>query len=267
MLPLIILCGSAGSGKDTVADFLVNDAGCVAIAQADPIKRLAQMVFGFTEEQLWKSRQLKEAVDPRFNTLEAWDQGNENLDSTRQWLRDVLGPNPEHQVDEGIEALQDWYDNLLEQYYGKLSPRIMLQTLGTEWGRKFSASMWSDLAIRTAVDLLSTPRLAYGRMVGTYLNGAASATPNFVVISDGRFQNEIINVKRAGGMAIRVDNPDLQVPSTVGISGHASETEQFGIPAHFFDIILTNDKKAGLEALRQKVSTLAAELRHVTVIP
>jgi hypothetical protein len=52
-VPIIMLSGQAGSGKDTVAHFLVKNHGAVSIAQADPMKRLAMKLFGFSEETLW----------------------------------------------------------------------------------------------------------------------------------------------------------------------------------------------------------------------
>jgi hypothetical protein len=51
--PIVMLTGPAGSGKDTVASFLVKNHGAVAIAQADPMKRLAMQLFEFPEETLW----------------------------------------------------------------------------------------------------------------------------------------------------------------------------------------------------------------------
>jgi len=42
---LIGLCGKAGSGKDTIADYLVAKYGFKKISLADPIKRLVKDVF------------------------------------------------------------------------------------------------------------------------------------------------------------------------------------------------------------------------------
>ena len=52
--PLLIgIAGAAGAGKDAVADFLVQDHGFVRVALADPLKRFAADVWGFTGAQLW----------------------------------------------------------------------------------------------------------------------------------------------------------------------------------------------------------------------
>ncbi len=66
MTRIVGLCGQAGAGKDTVADFLVLDHSFVKIALADPIKRAAQDWFGFSYEQLWGPSELRNAPDPRF---------------------------------------------------------------------------------------------------------------------------------------------------------------------------------------------------------
>jgi len=42
---LIGICGKAGSGKDTIGDYLVGSHGFKKIALADPIKRLVKDVF------------------------------------------------------------------------------------------------------------------------------------------------------------------------------------------------------------------------------
>ena len=84
MLPVVILQGPAKSGKDTVANFLVEDGGFVAIAQADPMKRLGLTCFGFTEAQLWgESRELKETPDLRFENDETWDWVLNRLDGAQ----------------------------------------------------------------------------------------------------------------------------------------------------------------------------------------
>lgn len=52
-------------GKDTVAEYLIEHHGFQRYSFADPLKRGAMELFGFTEEQMWGD--LKEVVDPRWN--------------------------------------------------------------------------------------------------------------------------------------------------------------------------------------------------------
>ena len=59
---LIGLSGKKGSGKDTVAEFLIKHHNFTRIAFADPIKDIGTAVFGWTHEQM-NDRELKEKID------------------------------------------------------------------------------------------------------------------------------------------------------------------------------------------------------------
>ncbi len=68
--------------------------------------------------------------------------------------------------------------------------------------------------------------------------------PDYVVVSDGRFRNEVLNVKRDGGTAFNILRPKNQLQKQAehaGIRGHVSETELTGIPEHFWSDTLVND--------------------------
>lgn len=49
---LVGIIGKAGTGKDTLADFFVND-NYTKMAMADPLKHICQILFDFTSESLW----------------------------------------------------------------------------------------------------------------------------------------------------------------------------------------------------------------------
>jgi hypothetical protein len=49
-------------GKDTSADFLVQKYGYQKYALADPMKKALQLLFNFSDEQLWGDK--KEILDP-----------------------------------------------------------------------------------------------------------------------------------------------------------------------------------------------------------
>jgi hypothetical protein len=150
-------------------------------------------------------------------------------------------------------ALFRWFDGVT----GPREPtaRHVLQTLGTEWGRAFSKNMWIDLALSTARELLGGGYM-YDRNTG--LNGHPSAPfipPSLVVITDGRFRNELLAVRAAGGATVRIQSPGAGL--TGEAAKHASETEQNSIPASWFDVVLTNDKNHGLKGLEAAVGWLA----------
>lgn len=63
MSKLIIgLMGSARSGKDTIADYLVSNYGFQKIAFADSLKEACRNIFGFSFDQLHGNK--KEEIDP-----------------------------------------------------------------------------------------------------------------------------------------------------------------------------------------------------------
>lgn len=64
------LLARAGHGKTTVAQHLVANHGAEVQSLAGPLKRAAQRVFGFTDEQVWGAQ--KEAVDPRYGFSPRW---------------------------------------------------------------------------------------------------------------------------------------------------------------------------------------------------
>lgn len=63
---IIGISGLAGSGKDTVADFLVQQRDYVKVALADPLKRICQDVFDFSDDQLWGPSEKRNAPDKRY---------------------------------------------------------------------------------------------------------------------------------------------------------------------------------------------------------
>lgn len=98
--------------------------------------------------------------------------------------------------------------------YGGLTPRLALQTLGTEWGRALYENVWIDHALRVTGDLLHPPD---GRDIAYWPDRGLSDDPDDstierfsrravggrlqgVVIPDCRFPNEIAAIHREGGI-------------------------------------------------------------------
>lgn len=240
-VPIVMLSGNAGVGKDTVAQFLVKNHGAVTIAQADPMKRLAMKLFGFSEETLWGPSENRK-------TIAQYHQWDDRF--VGDWLEEVLP----------LQSLSSW-GPLKEWFQGiarLLNPtaRVILQTLGTEWGRAFSRDMWVDLALTTAKKLLGGGYF-YSRVGG--LEGSANfAPPNMVVVTDGRFRNELLAVRSAGGATVKIVSPGSGLQGEA--AKHSSETEQDGIPESWFDAVLTNDKAHGLESLEKLVGWMITKV-------
>ncbi len=63
---LIGISGNLNAGKDTAAGIIAKKYDFTIIAFADPIKRIAQDVFDFTDDQLWGPSYLRDIPDTRY---------------------------------------------------------------------------------------------------------------------------------------------------------------------------------------------------------
>ena len=107
--------------------------------------------------------------------------------------------------------------------------RKVQRTLGTEWGRKcLSDSLWVDLALRKARDLLNE---GYS-----------------VVIDDMRFPNEYDAILKNGGEVWRVVRSQEKFKS----DGHSEAL----LEGKFFDLSVLNDKS--ILVLKQAISAVLA---------
>lgn len=248
MTSIIGVSGQAGSGKDTVANYLVEKYHFAKIALADPIKHLGYHVFGFSQDQLWGPSDSRNGIDERYHADEQWNLALFRLEMYgHEYVERVTGNKEPEFVAGGFKKLVSWFSWLRENYKGKLSPRVMLQTLGTEWGRDaVGPNLWIDCLLRTTAILMGetddlTP-YTYDQLEGLRPRSLKGfKLPAGVVVSDIRFENEFKQIHSAGGAVIRVIRPDTDASSKVlGVVGHASEAQQFDVAN--FDFILQNDK-------------------------
>lgn len=252
-LTIIGVSGQAGSGKDTVANYLAEQYNFAKVALADPIKRFGYHVFLFNSVQLWGASELRNAIDARYNDSYAWDEAQGRLEAYgKGYIIDVLGTDDISEVQPAMKALVHWFFWLRENYQGKLSPRVMLQTLGTEWGREaVEENLWINYLLRTARTLLhedgNSKHWIYDALEGCidrkWMNGflrQEHRPVRGVVVSDIRFENEFKRIRDEGGAVIRVIRPDTdQNAATLGIAGHASEAHDYSFQN--FDFILNNE--------------------------
>ena len=227
MIPLIGLCGVAGAGKDTVGNYLSAALQGTVLGLADPLKRGVADLFDFTPEQLWGPSDLRNEVDPRYLTSEE--------------VVDRLTKRLASEAPLKLLELAEWrgrasLSNHLEKLAAgaPLTPRVVLQVLGTDWGRALEKNIWVDHLLNNTETLLQGG-CSYSRSEGVV------PAPNYpgygaVVVTDVRFRNEILAIKSAGGVVIKVHRDRGSLDSDT----HVSETEQHGVPANFFDAVFHN---------------------------
>lgn len=68
-MKLIGLCGLDGAGKDTVADILCSEHNFTKVGIADPLKRFAGEVLGFSRDVLWGPSEFRKPVRPALKAL------------------------------------------------------------------------------------------------------------------------------------------------------------------------------------------------------
>jgi hypothetical protein len=248
------LLGPAGSGKDLVGDWFVQK-GFIKVAFADPMKRFAQKAFGFTIEQLWGSSEQRnhvQAVD-----VDWWLRGMGRLGMAFEEIEPVLKPG---QRVLSYLSLVNWYSQLGVEHKNEISARIVLQTIGTEWGRNIDPLMWAKYAHKVAATL-SKGAHSYTQVEGLKELRSSPHISRGVVIPDHRFINELETTQRVGGYVIRLRRL-AQEERTVGLIGHQSETEQKTIQDDAFDLVL--ELQEGVEKVHAVLEAILEEAAWAT---
>ena len=109
---------------------------------------------------------------------------------------------------------------------GRITPRVMMQTLGTDWGRSLLPDLWL-------------------RVWQHELDDSA----NTVCVPDIRFDNEAELVRELGGIVIHIRRKPTA--DMLAVPAHASEA---GITCVKGDIIFRNDR--GIEKMAQLAASI-----------
>lgn len=225
---IIGISGLAGSGKDTAADLLVRDHGFVKVVFATPIKEFCEWAFDFSHEQLWGPSSARNAEDFRYRILRNWRAARSRFDERAlSWLNEIgLG-------EKSLPAFGRWFNDLQVRsvVHGlPFSPRVALQTLGTEFGRTQDPDVWVKVALQDS-DLNK-------------------------VLPDVRFKNEMAGIKQAGGHLIRMKRGEGLVGTE---AAHRSEAEQLEMPDSYFSVVIHNEA-ISLDELAAEVSRVYRSL-------
>lgn len=159
-----------------------------------------------------------------------------------------------HPLKSFCKVIFGWSD---EHMYGKLkdeidptwdiAPRLALQTLGTDWGRKLNDDVWVRYGLNRAIDALEIPVLTNvgkGAMKGSF----CFKIKKMVIFTDVRFPNEARAISELGinGRLIKIIRPKVEIKEG---SQHESETsmdsdEMLGYINHFVN---NDDTKSNLK--------------------
>ena len=143
------LLGKKGSGKDTLADYLVNTKEFVKYSFAKPVKDISKILFNLSEEQLYGN--LKETID------------------------DKIG----------------------------ISPRVIFQRLGTEFGQDLIYKLFPELKIKKNTWL---------KLFDLFLEKNKDKN---IVIADVRFVHEINYLKKLNFNIIKIYRKDSLIDNHV----------------------------------------------------
>ncbi len=213
-LKLVGLTGLAGSGKSEVARVLSERAGFTRVAFADPIKRLAMQLFGFSEEQLWGPSEARNRPDPRHVRGTAYMHDwtcTEGVPAKRCLTCDK---RPEDLPSSALSG----------PCRVCLTPRHALQTLGQSlrqcqsdyWVRK--ARLTTDILLRNPESAFYTPQEGLTLLYDPPPRGAPHRG---VVLEDVRHDDEAQMVVEMGGEVWRVERPGAGLKGPE--AGHVSE--------------------------------------------
>jgi hypothetical protein len=134
----------------------------------------------------------------------------------------------------------------------KPTPRLLLQLLGTDCGRKIiHPNIWC-ISLMAEYKSIEHPQLA-----GTYAEKSRIVTyPNWLV-TDVRFPNEVKAIQDKKGVVIRVERPSI-IKDNFTASTHESEIALDGYTGFNYTVI--ND--GTLEELMYKLKTILNELKN-----
>ncbi len=227
-----------GSGKSTAAELIKDLCGSRVPVQvigfADPIKEFCGPVYGFSDAASYGPSAEREKPIPfdEAARFAAYTRAKRITIQLEIWGRTLA-----RDLSYALPAFWDWQSQVSTA--GRLSgdqitPRFVFQTFGTEFGRNvLGESFWIDLALAKADRFATLHPVKVGK----------------TVISDCRFDNETIAVKkhRQGNLVLEIVNAEAR--GVVAFGNHASE-QPCTVPP---DFKIFNYPSRGLDPLRQEI--------------
>jgi hypothetical protein len=230
MVPILLVTGIANSGKSTLSDMICKtNPNTTQLALADPIKRFVGELFDVPAEYLWGPSELRDKVIT-VNPIKIISK-IKLMNFTEEVFRNI------NRKQESI--LVDFIKTIPHE----ISVRKLLRWVGSEYGRTYDSDIWINLGIQTAYALL---RGGYQYNSYTGLVQQTSQLPyNLVVISDGRFINEVLKVNEINGVCWKIESGTTN-------DEHVSEWEVNRMSDYLFNRTVLNTKN-GFDGLQEFV--------------
>ncbi len=259
--PVIALCGPSKSGKGLIAEWF-EKKGFVDVAFADPFKRFLKPVFNYEDRDLWgslenKERQISYEVDDWLTIISACAK------KANAFINDVIPAG--HRITaytrlmEWIHQMRNLHDSrTVDGKIGYITPREIMQTFGTEYGRAIDKLLWANYFFQVVSPKIQDGGF-YTKTEGVISSGSRSMVQG-IIISDERFLNEHRCTEAAGGYNVRIRRLSMvsenQI-SNVGIQGHSSEVELRNIPDSAFDLVI--ETQEGIEIVHDQLEEIFKE--------
>jgi len=228
------LATPSGSNEFTLEDYLTDKSSYLYAGNNYQIKKYAELpknivclLIGCTREQL---------EDQEFKEKELGEEWWVWKSRPRGTIYLYIGQNMD---------LNYW--DLI-----KLTPRLLLQLLGTECGRDiihpniWVNALFADYTPFIPGDINKSMKEPFARADMKYRQEAANW-----IITDVRFPNEAQAIKDRGGIVIRVNRYDENGMPYKTLNNHPSET---ALDEYEFDHVIDND--GSIEELVEKVKQL-----------
>lgn len=187
--------GKARHGKDSIANVLISKFGYTRVSVADPLKSTLSQAFEIPLGYFYENDLKDKPFDKPFVLT------SQNLVMLESLLQEI--------TDKNTDSL---YDHIGKEL---LSPRVMMQYVGSDVCRKIDSNIWTN---------------SFKRFIENLPEDAQ------VVCADVRYPEERRIVKELGGWLFWVNRPNFET----NVAEHESE-KSYGDPDSY-DVIFNNDK-------------------------
>lgn len=230
MRQIIGMVGAAGSGKNTAANFIINQGGWLETSFAENLYKEVAQAFNVSVEFL-SNRKTKESPLKEMALINC--SNSEFVSLALGLLSNAPPESFKERIIRFIEKFTGAKAREKRLMHKPLSPRTILQWWGTDYRRvKYSDSYWTDKVVQFIKD-----------------NPDKS-----IVVTDVRYDNEALLIKSLNGEVIQIIRPKNPLAANKLAQKHASEQ---GISPELISSTLFNEEgEDGLAKLKALIEQL-----------